>query len=163
MLKVLHNSFSFETVLPSSFKIILTFFDFLFEKVGTSVLQNVLISVTFLVSKLLKYYFLVVLKVSYKNYVVYCSFFLFVKDLNSFMHVFCHKRCLICSNIFLFNRGILIENWKDCFLENIYIPCIKSTGFDVRQKSIIIKIFMIVLSCYLRFKFLKPHFEFCYC
>ena len=50
MLKVLHNSFSFETVLSTSFKIILSLFEFLFEKIGTTVLQKVLlIAVSFYV------------------------------------------------------------------------------------------------------------------
>ena len=40
MLKVLHNSFSSEIVLPSSFRIILSLFKLLFEKVGTTVLQT---------------------------------------------------------------------------------------------------------------------------
>ena len=123
MLKVLHNSFSSEIVLPSSFRIILSLFEFLFEKVGKTVLQNVLLLVTFLVSKLLKYSFLVVLKrfLQKLRYTLY--FFLSVKDFDfkylflnlyrfiiSLCKFFCHKRCLICSNIFLFHRDILIEN-----------------------------------------------------
>ena len=51
-----------EIVLPSSFRIVLSLFEYLFEKRGTTVPQKVLLSVTFLVSKLLKYTFLVVLK-----------------------------------------------------------------------------------------------------
>ena len=47
----------------------------MFEKRGKIFLQKVLLSVTFLVSKLLKLF-----KVSYKIYVVYCSFFLSVRD-----------------------------------------------------------------------------------
>ena len=62
MLKVLHNSFSSEIVLLSSFRIILLLFEFLFEKVGTTVLQTVLLSVTFLVSRLFKYSLLLVVK-----------------------------------------------------------------------------------------------------
>ena len=54
MLKVLHNFFSSKIVLPSSFRTILSLFKLLFEKVGTTVLQNVLLSVIFLVTKLLK-------------------------------------------------------------------------------------------------------------
>ena len=62
MLKVLHNFFLSEIVLPSSFRIVLSLFEYLFEKRGTTVPQKGLLSVTFLVSKLLKYTFLVVLK-----------------------------------------------------------------------------------------------------
>ena len=39
----------------------------------------------------------------------------------------------------------LIENWKDCFLETIYIIFIKSTGFYIRLKFIIIKIFVFAI------------------
>ena len=96
MLKVLHNSFSSEIVLPSSFRIILSLFEFLFEKVGTTVLQNVLLSVTFLVSRLLKYSFLVVLKsfLQKLRYILY--FFLLVKDLD-FKYLFLNLDCFIIS------------------------------------------------------------------
>ena len=50
VLKILHNSFSSETVLPSSFRKVLSLFEiFLFEKPGTTVLQKALLLVTFLV------------------------------------------------------------------------------------------------------------------
>ena len=136
-----------ETVFPSSFRITLLLFEFLFEKVGTTVLQNVLLSVNFLVSRLLKYSFLVFLKNFLQKLHCMLQFFSVCQGPsyhNFFMQVFCHKRSLICSNMFLFNWSILIENWKDCFLETVYILSIKYTGFYVRLKSIIIKIFIIV-------------------
>ena len=58
MLKVVHNSSSSETVLLNSFKIILLLFEFLFEKSGATIPRKALLSHTFLVSKILKYYFL---------------------------------------------------------------------------------------------------------
>ena len=82
MLKVLNYSFSSEIVLPSSFRIILSLFEFLFEKVGTTVLQNALLSVTFLVSRLLKYSFLVVLKGFLQKLRCILHCFLYVKDLD---------------------------------------------------------------------------------
>ena len=56
-----------------------------------------------------------------------------------------------------------MENWKDCFLENIYIIYIKSTGFYVHLKFIIIKIFIFAVSYHLRLKFLKSQCPLCYC
>ena len=77
-------------------------------------------------------------KVSYKNYIVYCSF-LSVK--------YSDFQILISwpwqfHNFFL-NWSVLIENWKNCFLETIYIIFIKSTGFYICLKFIIIKYFII--------------------
>ena len=163
----MHNSFSPETVLPSFSRIIVSLFDLFILFI------YLLLTLTFFDVKVILFWWF--LKDSYKNYVLYCSFFLSVKDLDfkylllnldrfiiSLCKLFCHKRCLLCSSTFLFSWNILIENWKPCFLETIYITFIKSTGFYIRLKFIIIKIFIIALSYYMRLKFLKHHFEFCY-
>lgn len=56
---------------------------------------------------------------------------------NYLMQFFCHKRSVICSNIFLFRLEILIESWKDCFLETIYVIFIESISFYISSMFLI--------------------------
>ena len=62
LLKTRHSSSSFEIVLFPSVKFIFSLFENLLEKSGTTVFQNVRLSVTFLMSKLLKQVLLVFFK-----------------------------------------------------------------------------------------------------
>ena len=115
VLKILHNSYSSEIVLPSSFRKILLLFEFLFEKVGTTVIQNVLLSVTFLVSRLLKYSFLVVLKSFLQKLRCILYFFLSVKDLG-FKYLFLNLDRFIIS----WCQFFIIKRVKRCNIRAIY-------------------------------------------
>ena len=78
------------------------------------------------------------------------------------MQVFCHKGWLICLNIFPFNSSIVIENLKDCFLETIHFFN-QTYRFLYSPENHYYQNFIIAVSYYLRPKFLKSYFEFCYC
>ena len=109
-------------------------------------------------------------KVSYKDYVVYFSFFLLsakdldLKDLFRSLNLnryvtFCHKRCLICS--FLLEHSY----WKlkGLFPWNYLYHFHQIVGFCLRLKFIFIKSFINAVRYYLSLQFLNLHFEFCYC
>ena len=118
MLNVPHNSFPSKTVLPSPFRIILIFWISIWKP-----LQKVLSSAT--VWNYWNVLFWWFMKVSYKNYLVYCSFvsicqgfrlqihiFLILALHNFLMQVFCHKRCLISSDSFFLTGVYLLKTYR---------------------------------------------------
>ena len=124
---------------------------------------------TFLVSKLMKYFFWWFVKVSQKYCVVYRSFNypsrIWILNTYFFMQFFfCHEKCLICLNIFLFLTGAFLLKTERIVFLKLYISFLSNLPvFFIRLIFIIVNFFYKCGSYYLRFKLLKFHFEFCYC
>ena len=52
------------------------------------------------------------------------------------MKFFCHKKCLICTNIFSFHQRMFIKNAEYSLLESFQFRCVKTTFFNVIAKSV---------------------------
>ena len=174
LLKTRLNLLSFEINSISLVGFICSFLENLFENNGRTIFQIVRLSITLLVSILLKYVLLVFCNsfwqkmrcdvyallsekvFDFKN--LFLSLDLFIMALCSTYHKWSFI-CTNCTNIFSFNRGMFIENTEDCILETFQVRSSKIKFAYIRSKLFIAKIFIVVMIYYFRLQFLEAHSE----